>query len=461
MTLVSSIKRAVAVIFTYKDYFFMAKRQNFLKAFPGYMSFPGGKIEKNDNNQSLDFEHELIRPFKKYKGHMNAMLREIEEELFYSISQNIKQKNIEKISLVAKAITPKFGPHRFATYFYLIRLKKKTSFKVNKEELAEGHWITYKKFKEMYQTGGLLTVPSLCIILEKLYRRTKEPKNIVYQGTLDLGGNVKDRHLEINILQNFKQILVPSKTLPPAKVTNAFFLKGDRRQNVLIDPSPKTKKNLEKLIQNLRGLKLREIFITHHHPDHQQYAGDIASFFKIPLGMSQDTYNRLLTLRGKKFFKGSQVKIYQEGDILLNWLGSPVKVFSIPGHDEGQLGLAPKNKKWFLVGDLIQGIGTVVIKSPEGNMQKYFKSLKRVIQLNPKIIIPSHGVPLGGVHYLKEALNHRLKRESDILKAYSKGMTQIDQLRKEVYGHLKSHEIPLANFNIAAHLAKLKDERKI
>jgi len=51
--------------------------------------------------------------------------------------------------------------------------------------------------------------------------------------------------------------------------------------------------------------------------------------------------------------------------------------------DEGQLALMPDNRAWCIVSDLIQGVGTVVIAAPEGNMKKYFESLERVIALDP------------------------------------------------------------------------------
>jgi len=50
--------------------------------------------------------------------------------------------------------------------------------------------------------------------------------------------------------------------------------------------------------------------------------------------------------------------------------------------DEGQLALMPENRAWCIVSDLYQGVGTVVIAAPEGNMRKYFASLRKVIDLD-------------------------------------------------------------------------------
>jgi hypothetical protein len=112
---------------------------------------------------------------------------------------------------------------------------------------------------------------------------------------------------------------------------------------------------------------------------------------------------------------------------------------------------------WCIVGDLIQGIGTVVIAPPEGNMRKYFASLKRVIELDPGVIIPSHGLALGGTHYLKQALRHREEREAQILMRHEAGLSE-DQILAEVYRAIDARLLPLARLNIRSHMAKLREE---
>ena len=61
-----------------------------------------------------------------------------------------------------------------------------------------------------------------------------------------------------------------------------------------------------------------------------------------------------------------------------------------------------------MAGDLFQGVGTVVIGEPEGNMQTYMETLKKVIKLNPKCVFPSHGIALGGSHILQKNLVTRI-----------------------------------------------------
>ena len=176
--------------------------------------------------------------------------------------------------------------------------------------------------------------------------------------------------------------------------------------------------------------------------------------------MSRDSYERICKKFGADYFEQIKIEFAREGDVLTKWLGKNIRIFEIPGHDEGQLGLAPTTMEWFLVGDLIQGIGTVVIAAPEGNMKKYFASLERVIALNPKIIIPSHGMPLKSTLYLKKTLEHRLMRESQILKLYQEGKSK-DEMLSELYPDIDSRLLQAAFHNIESHLVKLQEDRLI
>ena len=47
---------------------------------------------------------------------------------------------------------------------------------------------------------------------------------------------------------------------------------------------------------------------------------------------------------------------------------------------------------------------TVVISEPEGDMTTYFQTLEKVIALQPSVIIPSHGIPMGGTYRIEATL---------------------------------------------------------
>lgn len=117
----------------------------------------------------------------------------------------------------------------------------------------------------------------------------------------------------------------------------------------------------------------------------------------------------------------------------------------------------PDSKSWFIVGDLIQGIGTVVIAKPEGHMGTYFATLQKVIDLDPAVIIPSHGMAMGSTYRLQETLKHRRLREAAVLKLHQDGKSA-DEMLPLLYQGVDSRLWPLARMNIDAHLDKLRDE---
>ena len=72
---------AVVAIFVNENDIYSIKRQNYLKAFPGYFAFPGGKVDPED--YEFDFKNKLLDGYPIHE--MGALFREIDEELGYSI----------------------------------------------------------------------------------------------------------------------------------------------------------------------------------------------------------------------------------------------------------------------------------------------------------------------------------------------------------------------------------------
>jgi glyoxylase-like metal-dependent hydrolase (beta-lactamase superfamily II) len=139
---------------------------------------------------------------------------------------------------------------------------------------------------------------------------------------------------------------------------------------------------------------------------------------------------------------------------LTRWLGQPVRCYALPGHDAGMLGLAPDNLAWFFFADLAQAGATVVIPDEGGDMQSYYDSLQRVIELNPRTLVPSHGVIMGGVHLLETTLEHRRQREAQVRCRVDAGKS-LEEIVAELYGHLEPRLQQFARQNIKQHLKLL------
>ncbi len=446
----SKIIDAVSIVITCGDEIFAIQRQNFLKAFPGYWAFPGGKVELHDENF---YQHHALTQGIDPRL-FGAAVREGKEELGIDLAQEILKGHIERIDHLGLAVTPDFNPFRFATTFFRFHLKEKFNFVVDHNEAKIAEWMKASELLHLYSTGHILAVPPVIKVIQSL----GENPQLTHISDLNFEYDKTKFVPMIESLKSLRQLMPLSNTLPPAQRTNAFLI-GDKGPKTLIDPSPKDQEEYLKLKNTINLFGMDQILLTHHHPDHHEHSVDLARDYQVPMLMSEDTHRRL-SHKIPDYFRGIEIKIIKEGDTLTDWLGRQVSIFEIPGHDEGQLALAPDDMSWFIAGDLFQGVGTVVIGDDEGDMAKYFSTLERVIALNPKVLFPSHGIGLGGVNILENTLEHRKLREKQVLHFYQEGLT-IDQMLEKIYEKVDERLWPYARKNIQKHIEKLNKEKML
>lgn len=446
----SRIVDAVTAVLLCGDELLITRRQPFLRAFPGFHAFPGGKVDAEDAEGPAlpalcgDQDPRLLR----------ALLRELQEELDYDLGAAMQAGDVTSLRHLGVALTPPPAPLRFNTHFFCVELARKPPLKHDPQELAAIEWAHPQEWMRRYEDGQLLLAPPTHAVIHSL----------ATHGRLAVvaGLHFEDRPFEglplIEMQRGVRQILVRSHTIPPAQHTNCFLLGDSQSHRILVDPSPADDAEMERLLQLVAHYGIHEIFLTHHHPDHRERANVMARRLHVPLGMSSDTQNRIFQKTHGRYFEDlPAVNTYQEGDVVCRWLGRPVRVYEVPGHDEGQLALMPDDRAWCIVSDLIQGLGTVVIAKPEGDMRKYFESLKRIVALEPKAIYPSHGMGMGTAYRLAETLKHRELREQQVLALHHSGKSVQDMLPL-IYADIDPRLMPLAQMNIESHLDKLRAE---
>lgn len=415
--------KSVSVVLQHQNSIVMSKRRYDLKAFPGYDAFVGGRVEQSDADT------------------VAAAFREINEELGIDLNQ---EGLVESITSLGVFNTPPGFTRRFQNETLWIKLTSKPEITVDTNELISANWFELSEIISNFRAGDLLVVPAVKIIFETL-AKDEDPKVAIDNLALKL----KEDFYPIDFVDELYTICVPSNTIPPAEHTNCFHI-GD----IIVDPSPKDEEIRDKLINYLKSLEISKIMLTHHHPDHRQFASDIARALNLPMLMSEFSYKEIVKEVSEQYFENVELEVIYDQSVLTKWKGENVKAVHVPGHDEGQMALMPDSKKWMIVGDLIQGIGTVVIAEPEGDMAKYFTSLERCIELDPNVIIPSHGEALGSTYYLGVTLEHRKLREEQVMKANSEGKS-LEEMLEMIYPELDKRLKPLAMENIKSHLKKL------
>ncbi|MFA6238744.1 MAG: MBL fold metallo-hydrolase [Bacteriovorax sp.] len=449
------MKESVSAVFVTKNSVFFIKRQNYLPVFPGYYASPGGKVDKTDSDiiPMGDLWPKHVRP-----QILHALIREVKEELNYDLLEGIESGEVIGIDDIGVAVTPEFNPYRFKNYYFKITLTHELDFLIDPNEAEFGEWNSPDRLHSKYLQGQVLVVPP-AITLLKTFSANPGHKTPI---DMSLPYDPETEVPMIESISGVRQFLPLSNTFPPASRTNSFIIGdgGADAPKLLIDPSPKDEFELKKFLKSVSKIGFDSIFLTHHHPDHYEFAAEIARLFSVGIQLSADTFQRIKARSGESYFEGIPLIFRKEGDIVTKSLGHQVRVYEVPGHDEGQLALAPNNLNWFLAGDLIQTIGTVVIQAPEGDMKKYLETLERIIALNPKNCIPSHGIIVGGVHKLEETLKHRKEREVQVLNLAREGKGMSEML-ESIYQGLDDSLIPFAQRTIEAHLKKLSEEKKI
>ncbi len=440
------MREAVAAILVCGHELFIIRRQNYLRAFPGYYAFPGGKVDDEDRDFVCDFP----LPEGINEVLIGALSRELEEELQFDLLKALKEGDVAEIVPFGLAVTPGFEPLRFHAHYYKVVLQSKPAFITEPGEIAWGGWMDMDDIWSRYCDGqGLMVVPvqrSIGMLQHDVQAVSADPLNTLHNPDVELP--------YFEVIHGVSMIPVSSNTLPPAKSTYALSFGDEGAPRFLVDPSPESLEIYQLLMDTLRAHPIAKILITHHHHDHHEHAPKMARELKIPLCCTPITEARMVRQHGADYLQGVQVEHVGEGTVLTQWLGRDVRCVALPGHDDGMVGFGPADMSWIMVADFVQPQGTVVIPEEGGDMAIYFESLQRVIDLEPRVVFSSHGMPTGGVELLRKTLEHRREREKQIDTLHRQGLDQ-DEITEMVYTGIPKELFSLALQNVRQHLRKL------
>jgi glyoxylase-like metal-dependent hydrolase (beta-lactamase superfamily II) len=132
-----------------------------------------------------------------------------------------------------------------------------------------------------------------------------------------------------------------------------------------------------------------------------------------------------------------------------------------PGHAEGHLCFAVGAAT--IAGDMVAGVGTILIDPSEGDMAVYLASLERLLARPQTTLLPAHGPAIPDGHAkLREYLAHRLQREARVAAALRDEPRTLGDLVAEAYCDTPRMLWGLAERSLLAHLVKLaRDHRAV
>jgi glyoxylase-like metal-dependent hydrolase (beta-lactamase superfamily II)/8-oxo-dGTP pyrophosphatase MutT (NUDIX family) len=367
-----------------------------------------------------------------------------------------------RLVFAGRWITPPISSFRFDTRFFLLEWPdtESTQPAVDGRELCEGDWIPARQALKLWHDSQVFAAPPTLFMLEVLAQQG--PKDglarLVSHGDEPVHPNRRFLETRPGI------IAVPliTPTLPPARETISYIVGQD--QVALIDVGSPFPSEIDRLILFLEtlerdfGKKLAEIWLTHHHPDHVWGLARLRERFPLPVRAHVNTARRLaqVGIRVDHFIEDGQ-RLKLPGDS-----SEGILPIHTPGHADGHLVFVNEAAGWVVAGDLVAGIGTIMIDPDEGDMADYLQSLRRVYDLRPTTLFPSHGPVIDqATTRLAQLIEHRLQRESLLENLWNKGIQQIDQLVTQAYTDVSPSLHPFAVRQAEAHLIKLTREGRI
>jgi ribonuclease/clavin/mitogillin len=485
----TAIPKNAAAIILLKDQqdpkVFWVKRSEKLMFMPGFHAFPGGQVDAEDlqtpvinceNEEGAWMRAAAVREFFEETGVLLARgasavaseKRQANRQALHEKSKSFKEI-LEGDRLVidcatleesGRWVTPPMAPRRFDTFFYLTWLEDDQEPHIEEGELSEGEWIRPLDAYERWQSGEIMMAPPTLHIIQTLAENCAQPETLKPALiAISRATNGDIRRMEFK--PGFFLWPVKTPTLPPATHTNCYIVGG--RELVVIDPaSPyeEEQKTLDTLLDGFlaEGRRVREIIVTHHHPDH---IGGV-NYLSKRLGVGVAAHK----LAADRLAGQLEISRFLEDNELIEFDDLPdlrLRVLHTPGHTRGHLCFYEETRGYVITGDLVVGIGTVVIDPPEGNMKQYFNSLERLLAL-PKLtsLYGAHGPAIANARLkIEEYITHRTARENKIFSAIEAGAITLDEIVPAAYTDVKPELYPLARRSTIAHLEKLEEEGRV
>lgn len=197
---------------------------------------------------------------------------------------------------------------------------------------------------------------------------------------------------------------------------------------------------------------LTQLLVTHAHPDHIAGAAAIAARWPSARRLKRPWQERD-GLSGVSWEPIEREPMLPAGDGRL-W------AVETPGHAPDHLCFFDTGEATMFAGDLVINGGTVTIPvSAGGDLSQYLQSLRKVLDLQPRRMLPSHGLDVDQPSsLLRGYLSHRMLRERQILELLAAGSGDPDLIVDRLYASVAEPLRRAARENVLAHLAKLEQD---
>ena len=432
----------------------LGRRSESMPSFPGYWAFPGGGVSRVDKAASETLQISVQHC---------AILREVVEELglapsggrMVAVEDDFRGMVVDDKSnwfplaldgdiptdtagmrIISMRTTPPFGPMRFENTFLHIHAKDHDDFSlVGQTEFEDARWMRPSDIIGAWQNNVIKVAPPVVTLLMEVDRCLNLMDQDMERVAIDLETRKPGRR-SILFAHGVEVVPVKTATLPPADHTNCYLVGDPGGEFIVVDPAFRNREGMEDVAEAVERHKgeLVAVFYTHGHSDHMADAGLFKEAFDVPIWSASPTADRVLA----------------DGDILE--LGAQSwRVLHTPGHHPEHLCLI--SQSGLIAGDMVAGIGTILIPPGEGNMMTYIEQLERLLDLDPHLIFPSHGPVIPLPHRtLEHYIRHRSIRHDKVLAAVEAGNSKLEIIARVAYEDTPDAHPGLAIDQTLSHL---------
>jgi glyoxylase-like metal-dependent hydrolase (beta-lactamase superfamily II) len=255
----------------------------------------------------------------------------------------------------------------------------------------------------------------------------------------------------------------------------------------VIDPGPALDSHIDDILAALRpDEEVTHIFITHTHSDHSALTArlqertrapaygfgphgtvrsfdpndrvDFSRYFsaqeKARFDQEWEAQPEELKREGPDLTFRPDVRV-SDGDVIAGD-GWTLTAIHTPGHCSNHVCYYLKEENSLFSGDHVMGWATSVVGPPDGSMQDYLASLRKLLSRNDARYWPTHGPAITEpLPYVQSFIQHREEREAQIVAYLRTGPKQIADFVPAMYaGYDKRLWYPAAN-SVHAHMLHL------
>jgi glyoxylase-like metal-dependent hydrolase (beta-lactamase superfamily II) len=268
----------------------------------------------------------------------------------------------------------------------------------------------------------------------------------------------------VRLTPNLRRVTAPNSSMFTFKGTNTYIV-GNGNVAV-VDPGPVSPEQAKAIMAAVAGETVTHIIATHTHNDHSPGIPAIKLATGAPthgfgphgVGARRD-WPFDSPEGGDKDFTPDH--LVADGEVIQGD-GWSLEAIHTPGHISNHLCFALKEDNVLLSGDHVMGWSTSIVSPPDGDMNHYMASLRKLLDRGETTYYPGHGGPVEDpAAFVKAFITHREAREDQIRACLKDGPKSIPAMVSVMYADVDPGLHRAAGRSVLSHLLAMWERGEV